>query len=170
MNHLQHFKAEILPLKEKFFLVAYRITGDASESEDVVQEVFIKAWNLRLTWSKYDNLQGWIMQMIKNKSIDKTRSKHRKTTPLEGVYNMAHQDYNPEQNAVLSDTIYQIEKLMSKLPKKQQQIMRLRDFEHLTYKEIAEELDIPINHVKVNLSRARKYIKMSLEKYSITNR
>lgn len=164
MNHLEHFKTEILPLKEKFFRVAYGITGDASESEDVVQDVFIKVWNLRFTWSKYDNLQGWVMQMIKNKSIDKTRSKHRKTTSLEGTYNMVLQHKTPEQSAVLSDAIYQIEKLISKLPKKQQQIMRLRDFEHFSYREIAEELNIPINQVKVNLSRARKYVRISLEK------
>ncbi len=65
-------------MKEKCFRVANRITGDVSEAEDVVQEVFIKVWNLRDSWSNYTNLQGWTMQMTKNKAIDKTRSKHKK--------------------------------------------------------------------------------------------
>lgn len=162
MNHLQHFKAEILPMKDKCFRVANRITGDVSEAEDVVQEVFIKVWNLRDTWSKYSNLQGWTMQMTKNKAIDKTRSKHRKTTNLDGVYNMPQTGHSPEQSAVLSDTMQQIKKLMSTLPKKQREIMQLRDFDQLTYQEIADALNIPMNHVKVNLSRARKSIREAL--------
>ena len=167
MNYLQYFKTEILPLKDKFFKVAYRITGDISEGEDVVQEVFIKVWTLRDSWSKYENLQGWIMQMVKNKSIDKTRSKHRKTTSLDGLHDMAQKEKTPEQNTVLSDTMFQIEKIISKLPDKQQQIIKLRDFEYYSYKEIAEELNIPVNHVKVNLSRARKSVRVSLEKLHI---
>ena len=162
MNYLQHFKAEILPMKDKCFRVANRITGDVSEAEDVVQEVFIKVWNLRDTWSKYANLQGWTMQMTKNKAIDKTRSKHRKTTNLDGVYNMPQAGHSPEQSAVLSDTMQQIKKLMTTLPKKQREIMQLRDFDQLTYQEIAETFNIPMNHVKVNLSRARKSIREAL--------
>lgn len=162
MNYLQHFKSEILPMKDKCFHVANRITGDVSEAEDVVQEVFIKVWNLRDNWSEYTNLQGWTMQMIKNKAIDKTRSKHRKTTSLDGVYNMPQTGKSPEQSAVLSDTMQHIKNLMSTLPQKQREIMQLRDFEQFTYQEIANTLNIPMNHVKVNLSRARKTIRQAL--------
>ncbi|MFK7950251.1 MAG: RNA polymerase sigma factor [Saprospiraceae bacterium] len=162
MNYLQHFKSEILPMKEKCFRVANRITGDVSEAEDVVQEVFIKVWNMRDTWSNYANLQGWTMQMTKNKAIDKTRSKHRKTTSLDGVYNMPQTGKSPEQSAVLSDTMQQIKKLMSTLPEKQRNVMQLRDFDQFTYQEIAETLNIPMNHVKVNLSRARKTVRQAL--------
>lgn len=149
-------------MKEKCFRVANRITGDLSEAEDVVQEVFIKVWNLRDNWSNYSNLQGWTMQMTKNKAIDKTRSKHRKTTSLDGVYNMAQTEKSPEQSAILSDTMQQIKKLMSTLPEKQRQIMQLRDFDQFTYQEIADSLNIPMNHVKVNLSRARKTVRQGL--------
>lgn len=153
-------------MKDKCFRVANRITGNVSEAEDVVQEVFIKVWNLRDTWSTYTNLQGWTMQMTKNKAIDKTRSKHRKTTSLDGVYNMPQTGKSPEQSAVLSDTMQQIKKLMSTLPEKQRTIMQLRDFDQFTYQEISETLGIPMNHVKVNLSRARKTVRQALIKLS----
>jgi RNA polymerase sigma-70 factor (ECF subfamily) len=162
MNTLQDFKTQILPMKDKLFRVACRITNDASEAEDVVQEVFIKVWDLRAEWSKYQNLQGWVMQLLKNKSIDKTRSKHRKTTSLDGVYDMPQHEKSPEQTAVLSDAMQQIKNLMTDLPEKQRLIMELRDFDEMTYQEIAAELSIPLNHVKVNLSRARKTIREAL--------
>lgn len=146
-------------MKEKLFRVAFRITGDASEAEDVVQEVFIKVWTLRQTWTDYQNLQGWVMSLIKNKAIDKTRSKHRRTTSLDGVFNMPKQENSPEQTAILSDELQRIRAFMQRLPEKQSLIMELRDFEELTYREIAERLEIPMNHVKVNLSRARKTIR-----------
>jgi RNA polymerase sigma factor (sigma-70 family) len=159
MSALQHFKQEIMPMKDKLFRVALRITGDSSEAEDVVQEAFIKVWDLRQTWSNYNNLQGWVMSMTKNKAIDKTRSKHRRTTSLDGVYNMPKQENSPEQTAILSDELQRIQAFMKQLPEKQRLVMELRDFEELTYNEIAEQLDIPMNHVKVNLSRARKAIR-----------
>ncbi len=159
MNALQYFKKEILPMKDKLFRVAYRITGDLSEAEDVVQEVLIKVWDLKANWLDYSNLQAWIMQLTKNRAIDKTRSKHRKTTSLDGVYNMPQQEKSPEQTAVLSDSIHRVKTLMMQLPEKQKQIMELRDFDELTYQEIAEHLEIPLNHVKVNLSRARKTVR-----------
>jgi RNA polymerase sigma-70 factor (ECF subfamily) len=102
------------------------------------------------------------MQLVKNKSIDKTRSKHRRTTSLDGIYNMPQQGKSPEQTAVLSDAMQQIKGLMMNLPEKQRLIMELRDFDELTYQEIAEQLEIPLNHVKVNLSRARKTIREAL--------
>ncbi len=164
MSALQHFKQEIMPMKDKLFRVAFRITGDASEAEDVVQETFIKVWDLRQTWSNYNNLQGWVMSLTKNKAIDKTRSKHKRTTSLDGVYNMAKVENSPEQVAIFSDEMQRIQVFMKQLPQKQREVMELRDFEELSYKEIATQLDIPMNHVKVNLSRARKTIREQLIK------
>ena len=164
MSALQHFKQEIMPMKDKLFRVAFRITGDASEAEDVVQETFIKVWDLRQTWSDYNNLQGWVMSLTKNKAIDKTRSKHKRTTSLDGVYNMAKVENSPEQVAIFSDEMQRIQVFMKQLPQKQREVMELRDFEELSYKEIATQLDIPMNHVKVNLSRARKTIREQLIK------
>lgn len=162
MNLLQQFKSEIMPMKDKCFRVAYRITGNSSDAEDAVQEVFIKVWNVRQEWSKYNNLQAWTMQLTKNKAIDKTRSKHRRTSNLDGVYNMPQQGKSPEQAAILSDTMQQIKSMMLQLPEKQRTIMELRDFDQLTYQEISEHLNIPMNHVKVNLSRARKSVRKLL--------
>ncbi len=170
MSALQHFKHEIMPMKDKLFRVALRITGDASEAEDVVQEAFMKVWDLRQNWSDYNNLQAWVMRVTKNKAIDKTRSKHRRTSSLDGVYHLPKKENTPEQKAIISDELQRIHIYMQKLPEKQRLIMELRDFEELSYNEIAEQLDIPMNHVKVNLSRARKAIRNYLttdESFSI---
>ena len=51
---------------------------------------------------------------------------------------------------------------MNTLPTKQREVMQMRDIEGLSYKEIEEQLKIPMNQVKVYLFRARKFIKSQL--------
>ncbi len=159
MNLLEQFRTDILPMKDKLYRVALRITNDNSDAEDVVQEVLVRVWELRETWQMYHNLGGWVMQLTKNKAIDKTRSKHRKTDNLEFATAIPHAESSPEQAAALADTVEKVRKMVTQLPEKQRIVMELRDFEQLSYQEISDILEMPLNQVKVNLSRARKSIR-----------
>ena len=75
---IKQFKSEIIPYKNKLYRFAYRIVGNGAEAEDVVQEVMIKLWNQRGKLHQYNSIEAWCIQMTKNLSIDKTRSKHYK--------------------------------------------------------------------------------------------
>lgn len=159
---LKIFNQDILPIKDKLYRFALRITGSGFEAEDVVQEVMIKLWNKRTDLSQYASIEAWSMRMTKNLSIDKLRSKHRRTEDLTGTYDLAGGDVSPHELAEQQDTIYHIRQLMNQLPEKQKMVMQLRDIEDMSYQEIADVMDIPMNQVKVNLFRARKAIRNKL--------
>jgi RNA polymerase sigma factor (sigma-70 family) len=160
--NLQDFKIQILPMKHQLYRVALRITGDPTEAEDVVQEVFIKVWDKRAQIPNIQNVQAFCMSMTKNLAIDKTRSKHRRAESLGEGLDFKTPVANPHQRAEMTDTMYRIEALMKTLPDKQKMVMRLRDIEGMAYEEIALAVDIPINQVKVNLFRARQKIREAL--------
>ena len=162
MNDLL-FHNHIYPLRHKLYRFALRITGNAHEAEDVVQEVMEKVWKQAPEQSQsVQNWEAWCMTLTRNRSVDKTRRKS--STPLEHAPEPSHAD-TPSSAAESQDMIRQIQMLMQQLPEKQRLVMYLRDVEEMAYEEIAQALDISLDQVKVNLHRARKTIRQGLLTY-----
>ena len=161
---LDSFKIQILPLKDKLYRFALRILGNHAVAEDVVQEVMIKIWKDRENLGGIKNLEAWCMRLTKNLSIDKTRGKHYNLNAIPDNFDMVQLAAGPQKLAELNDTVDKVKKLMTELPDTQRMAMQLRDVEGMTYKEIAEILEIQLDQVKVNIYRARKYIRLKLIK------
>ncbi|MCP4441975.1 MAG: sigma-70 family RNA polymerase sigma factor [Aureispira sp.] len=167
----KEFTYQLLNIKDKLYRFARRIVGREDEAEDVVQEVVIKLWKKHEGGEQYNNLEAYGMRMTKNLSLDKLKSKHKQNQQLETITEPTTSSLNPYQVAEQSDTLGRIHGLMQSLPEKQRMVMQLRDIEGMTYQEIAEVLDIPMNQVKVNLFRARKQIKeqlLNIESYGLS--
>jgi len=161
---LEAFKTRVLPVKNKLYRFAYRLLGDESEAQDVVQEVLIKVWGQRDRMDELENMEAWCMRITRNLSYDKLKSKTRKyTEPLaEGFDVGATGERSPEERTEQKDMMRMIRSLMERLPDKQRHVMQLRDIEGYSYKEIGEILELDMAQVKVNLFRARKKIRESL--------
>ena len=162
--NLQYYKEHILPISQKLFRFAFRIVGDQAEAQDVAQEVLIKVWNKRDDWDYIDNMEAWCIKMTRNLSIDKLRSKHRRTQNVDEIFHLKDGGASPLESLQSNDTIAHIRKLMLQLPQIQAQVMHLRDIEELSYKEIMEQLELTMPQVKTNLFRARIKIKNLLNK------
>ncbi|MFT6871483.1 MAG: RNA polymerase sigma-70 factor (family 1) [Roseivirga sp.] len=162
---VSRFKAEVLPLKNKLFRFALNILRDEELAKDVVQECLIKVWEKRSEIDQIQNLEAWCMQITRNKALDKLRSKHVKKTDLfEVEFDTRKERDTPFVVTEREDLMSRIKDLIEALPSRQREVMQLRDIEGLSYKEVAENLDIDINLVKTNLFRARRKLKESLMK------
>ncbi|MCC6726385.1 MAG: RNA polymerase sigma factor [Saprospiraceae bacterium] len=156
------FKTKILPIKNRLYRFALGIVGQAAEAEDVVQEVFIKLWNQRSQMDTISNVEAWCITATRNLSIDKLRSKHQRLQPIAAGFDLHDQAATPYEAIVTNDVFDQVRSLMNRLPEKQRDIMQLRDIEGLSYQEIAEALNVPMDQVKVYLFRARKAVREAL--------
>ena len=161
---MKDFTRQIIPIKDRLYRFAMRMIDNAAEAEDVVQEVLIKLWQKRAELSKIQNLEAWSIRLTRNLSVDKMRSKHHRTEALNPEYDVQSDSQNPAQIMESRDALAQIHQLIQGLPEKQRLVLQLRDIEELSYKEIAEILDMPMNQVKVNLFRARQNLKDILVK------
>ena len=146
-------------VKDKLYRFALRITGDVAEAEDVVQEVFIKVWNKRDDMAEVNNHEAYCMTLTRNLSLDKIRSKHRQTTEIGEALQLTDYESTPYMSVEKNDALLRIRKWMQELPEKQRLTMHLRDIEGMTYDEISESLEMPLAQVKVNLHRARQFIR-----------
>lgn len=158
----KEFKKMVLPHKDKLYRFALSITGNNADAEDVVQEIFIKMWDRQSQLTDIQNLEAWLMRLTKNLSIDKLRSKHRRTQDLEAVSNRQAPAATPYELTEQRDTFSHIQSIIRRLPDKQRMIVQLRDIEEMSYQEISDILEIPMSQVKVYLFRARRHIRTQL--------
>ncbi|MEG1563746.1 MAG: RNA polymerase sigma factor [Bacteroides sp.] len=153
------FRNDILPLKDKLFRLALRITLDRAEAEDVVQDTMIRVWSKRDEWSQLDSVEAYCLVVTKNLAIDRSQKKEAQTVELTPLLEEKADTSGPYDQLVNQERLNIIHRLVNELPEKQRLIMQLRDIEGESYKEIANVLQITEEQVKVNLFRARQKIK-----------
>lgn len=153
---LQQYTQLVLPAKNQLFRLSLRIVGNVAEAEDVVQEVFIKVWRQREKLADIKNMDAWLTQLTKNRSLDKLRSKHRRVDGFAEGFDAPAAELTPEQQTVDDDGLSELRRLMLQLPEKHRRTLELRELDGLSYDEIAAELDCTLDQVKVNLYRARR--------------
>ena len=161
--NIEDFKTRVLPAKNKLFRFAYRLLGNEDEAKDVVQEVFIKIWNGRDKMGEVQNWEAWSMRITKNLSLDRIRSRQRKSTEtIEGGFDISLNTLTPHESIELGENMQRINQLIAALPEKQRQVIHLRDIEGYSYNEICEILGLEMSQVKVNLFRARNAVREKL--------
>lgn len=161
------FQTDILPLKNELYRMALRITMNAAEAEDVVQETMMKVWNRRDQWEQIESIEAFCLTICRNLSLDKVRRMDNQTQSLDAAYDPKDLGIssNPEEQAIQSDRIRLVRQMISQLPEKQRSCMQLRDMEGKSYKDIATILDITEEQVKVNIFRARQTIREKFKKF-----
>ena len=165
-------RTDILPLKNKLFRLALRITLDRAEAEDVVQETIIKVWNRREEWDQIENIEAFCLTVCRNLAVDKTRRQpflSLDDASPNSIPTPSLLTPHPEEQAVQRDRIRLVRRLIDSLPEKQRSCMQLRDVEENSYRDIAQILGITEEQVKVNIFRARQAIRERLQKMERNN-
>lgn len=163
----QEFKTHVLPTKAKLFRLALRMLNSRQEAEDVVQEAYLKLWNMREELSQYSSIEALAVTVTKNLCIDKLRSyRHRKQNDggLENVSLATSKRHDPAQTVEWDESMKCIHKIIAQLPDRQRMIIQLRDIEQHSYEEIADMTGLKVNNIRVALSRARKSVRQQYQK------
>ena len=153
------FRKDILPLKDKLFRLALRITFDRAEAEDIVQETMIRVWNKRDEWDELESVEAYCLTVARNLAIDRSEKKDSQTMELTIEAEQTPDASSPYDRLVNKERLKLVHRLVGELPEKQHLIMQLRDVEGKSYKEIAAALRLTEEQVKVNLFRARQKVK-----------
>jgi RNA polymerase sigma-70 factor (ECF subfamily) len=159
----EEFKIQVLPLKNKLFRLSLRMLGRVEEAEDSVQEALVKLWVRRNELDKYNSIEAFAMSITKNHCLDRIRSKAFRTEPLTDRQ-AALSRQEPEEMLEKADFTGFIRKIIDNLPEQQKAIMHMRDIEGLDYEQIAEAMEMNVNAIRVNLSRARKKVRDTIIK------
>ncbi|GHO51584.1 sigma-70 family RNA polymerase sigma factor [Ktedonobacter robiniae] len=175
----EDFEAGVVAQLDSLYRTALRLTNNPQEAEDLVQETMLKAFRFAHTYHPGTNLRAWLFRILNTSAINRYRRQATHPTPAslpEGeefyLYNQIR-DINGQElsqgvedevlNQYLDEDVY---KALNDLPYNFRMPVILADIEGLSYKEIAESLQIPIGTVMSRISRARRQLQKSLWQYA----
>jgi RNA polymerase sigma-70 factor (ECF subfamily) len=143
--------------------LAYGLLGNLSDTEEVVQEVFLAAWRAS---DSYDPSRGstrtWLLSMVRNRCIDVLRARRRRPVePLPETMDPAA-DLNVGEEAVAIADASTAREAMASLPEEQRQVIELAYFRGLSHTEIAGELSLPVGTVKGRIRLAMDRLRVAL--------
>ena len=143
--------------------VVYRMCGDTQVAEEAAQEAFVQAWLHLSSYRPQTSLRNWLYRIAVNAATDMFR-KEKRILP-NAIEDLPLRDSRPgpEASASQSERIALIQKAILSLPDASRAVLVLREYEQMSYHEIAEILDIPLGTVMSRLNYARKLLKEKLE-------
>lgn len=175
---LSYQKGEMLAMdellkryKNPVYHFALRLTNNASEAQDIAQEVFLKVHEARDTYEPSGKFSTWIFTIAHNLCISRLRKKkwlsfwpRNKDDPDELV-EMQSPDPSPQEIAAKDDFSGTLKECIQSLPFLQREALVLREFQNLDYSQIARILKKPQGTVKTLIHRARQSLKIKLLPY-----
>lgn len=143
----------------RVYAYCYRIMGDRDEADDVYQETFIRFYESAQRVEEMTNVPGFLIKIARNLCLNYRRNK-KKTVEfddLQTVFQTKTQD-GPEVLQLLTMAL-------DMLPDDYREAFVLREYEGLSYGEIADIIDIPLPTVKIRIFRAKKKLRQFLTPY-----
>jgi len=149
--------------REGVINVVYRMCGDANLAEDAAQEAFIRAWQHLPGYRPRSPFRNWVYRIATNAALDVLR-RERETVDIDEMP-LASSNKGPEATAEGKERGERVRQAVLALPPASRAALVLREYEGLSYQEIADTLDIPIGTVMSRLSYARGKLRESLTPY-----
>jgi RNA polymerase sigma-70 factor (ECF subfamily) len=148
--------------------VVYRMCGNAALAEDAAQEAFLQAWLRLPAYQPRNPLRNWLYRIAVNAALDALRRGPR-TVPLDDLPGanlpVGDSHLDPEQRLEQREREALVQEAVLRLPPASRAVLVLREYEGLSYREIAETLDIQIGTVMSRLNYARGRLRERLEPY-----
>lgn len=164
------FSSLVFEHRPRVLRTAYGIVGSTQEAEEIAQEVFIKVWRSLPGYNRVGAFSSWLYRITVNAAIDRLRRRREEasidslpegSTPLLDRLSEENTEL-PEEVVIRRDTGRTIREAIEELPPNARATLILREYEQLSYKEIAEALEIPIGTVMSRLNYARKLLRQAL--------
>lgn len=145
--------------KRKVFGIAYKFTGRFEEAEDLTQEVFFKVYKALDSYKREQEFSWWLVSISRNACIDYYRSVKRERKVLSGdltdLKNFRFQGLSPQGNLEAAERSKTLRQSLNELPDDLRVVLILRDLKGLSYREIADQLNLPEGTVKSRIHRGR---------------
>jgi RNA polymerase sigma-70 factor (ECF subfamily) len=144
---------------------------DKAIAEDIVQHVWIKVWEKRHGLNHELSFKSYLYTAVRNQALKYIRDTKDKFASLESIDSLADGTILQDDQMHDKETLKLINEAIDQLPGKCREIFMLNRYEGLSYKEITEVLNISINTVKTQMTRAlsslRKALKITISLFNL---
>jgi RNA polymerase sigma-70 factor (ECF subfamily) len=175
------FESEMNPHLDALYRNALRLTGNANDADDLLQDTYLRAYRFFYQYQPGTNAKAWLFRIMNTVFLNEYRRKARQgeTVSYDGLedfylYNRLVEDLsgngrpdteNPEKVVLERLDIETIQRAIQALPIEFRDTVAMATLEEMSYQEIADALSIPVGTVRSRLSRGRKLLQKSLWDY-----
>ncbi|GIU98625.1 MAG: RNA polymerase sigma factor RpoE [Actinomycetota bacterium] len=164
------FERDALPLLPHLYSAALRLTRNPADAEDLVQEVYLRAFRGFAGFEEGTNLRAWMYRILMNTFINAYRKKQREPVTVKDeeiedwfLYErLAGAEASAEAEVLERLPDEDVRRALEALPERFRMPVLLADVEGFSYREIAEILDVPMGTVMSRLHRGRKALQKAL--------
>ncbi len=142
--------------------MVYRMTGEMTLAEDVAQEAFIRAWTKLHTYRPIGSFRSWVYRIANNAALDILR-RRKEEVDIDDLP-LAASGNGVEQSVIRQQQAEAVRRAVLALPAASRSVLVLREYEGLSYQEIADSLEIPLGTVMSRLAYARGKLKQELSR------
>jgi RNA polymerase sigma-70 factor, ECF subfamily len=145
---------------EALYRYAYRLSGSAADAEDLTQEAFGKALARLPQLRESERAKAWLFRILRNLYLHKVRDQKRhRVVPLDAVGDLANRDGGAEVPEI---DPAQLQLALNELDEAFRTPIILFYFEEFSYRDIADQMELPIGTVMSRLARAKAYLRSRL--------
>jgi RNA polymerase sigma-70 factor (ECF subfamily) len=137
--------------------VVYRLSGEMPLAEDIAQETFIRAWTKLDSYRPVGSFRIWLYRIATNAALDVLR-RRKEEVDIEDLP-LPAPGLGIEQSLIRQEQAELVRQAVLGLPEASRSVLVLREYEGLSYQEIADSLEIPIGTVMSRLAYARGKLK-----------
>jgi RNA polymerase sigma-70 factor (ECF subfamily) len=170
------FSSAQLPYYSELYKTALRMARSVADTEDLLQETYLKAYRYYDGFEEGTNLKAWLFRIMKNNFINSYRKRKVEPEKLEldelrdsGDEFSPHEPAEPENDVVAEEMDPAIARAINALPHDYKMAILLVDIQGHTYQEVADTLAVPVGTVMSRLYRARTKIERALLTYGKEN-
>ncbi len=149
---------------------ANKFIGDTAESEEIVQEAFLKIWEKRDRINLDGDMRPYLFKSVQNlcyNFVEHQKVADKYYQVIEEAYKNQKGDYHSFESVIYSELQDKVEETIGSLPQKCREIFRLSRKDGLKYNEIAEKLQISVKTVEAQMSRALATLRKELSDYLV---
>ncbi|MEM0930907.1 MAG: RNA polymerase sigma-70 factor [Bacteroidota bacterium] len=163
LDYLQNFELLYRKSRLKLFRISYNLVGDTKVAEGIVHDAFCDIWSRRKSLEINTSLEAYIVRAVKFSSIDYLRARAVRLKAKEELLATSRISHNDtEENVIANDLKSGIDQLIGQLPKRCQEVFRLKREKFMTNKDIALGLNISEKAVEKHMTRAIRFLRAGI--------
>lgn len=150
----------------KIYYLGLKFFRNAEDAEDFSQDVFIRVYDKLKTFKGDVPFSGWLYKLAFNLAVNTYKVKRFTMSPLEAHGDIADTASTPESAAIEEEMRELVQEMVTSLPQSYHIVIKMHYFDGLSYPEIAEITEIPVNTIKSHIRRAKEMISSGLKRLS----
>lgn len=149
--------------RTRLFRYLLRMVGDTGLAEELTNDAMVAAWKAAASFKGQSKASTWLFSIARNKALNALRQRQPVTVEVEAAMAVAASAESPEQSVSRDRVRVTLQQALAELSLEQREVVELTFYHELSYQEIAEIMECPVNTVKTRMFYARKRLQEVLE-------